>query len=173
MNTKTFRSTIFAIAVLLVPGAARAQLLFSLNPAGLAGMPGQTLTFNGTLTNAGTAPVYLNGMILIGLAPGFTFDSSLFLNNTPPSLAGGASITDDLFTIGCGPTAPGGVSVGSATIIGGVDGNAQSALATQYFLVSLPSAGGPAVPEPGPLSLLGLGLVPVFMLMVRRRRSQG
>ncbi|MBV9848564.1 MAG: PEP-CTERM sorting domain-containing protein [Armatimonadetes bacterium] len=169
MKNRSFLLTLIAV-MLLAPGAARAQLLFSLNPAALTGGPGQTLTFNGTLTNTGTSPVYLNGLFLTGLTTDFTMDPSLFLNNTPPLLASGASITDDLFTVDCGPAPPVGDWVGSATVIGGADANAQDAVATQNFLVSIPP-NVQTVPEPGTLSLLGLGLGGVVMAARRRRRA--
>lgn len=133
---------------------AHAQLLFMLNPAGLSGLPGGTLTFNGTLTNTGPSDLFLNGIQANLFAPDMIVDVSAFFINTPASLSSGESVTADLFQVLMGVNVPNGKYVGSIDIIGGTDGSSADTIASQGFQVSV----GSSAPEPSAGVLLSLAL---------------
>src|SRR4051794_21632668 len=78
---------------------AEAQLLFNFNPAGLMGQSGDTLVFNATLTNTGIVPVFLNSDSVSLASSNLQFDDTLFFNNFPLFLAGGDSVTSDIFSV--------------------------------------------------------------------------
>jgi hypothetical protein len=148
---QTIRTVLIAAVCLLWMSTAQAQLLFNLNPAGLTGAPGGSVTFNATLTNSGIDTIWLNGDTSSVGTPGLTIDDTPYLNNFPLFLIGGDAATADLFTVDIDPSVLVGNYFGSFTIVGGADAFAQDALATQNFEVSVASS---SVPEPGMLALL-------------------
>jgi hypothetical protein len=162
------RRLCLVVFVLMASQVAQAQLLFSLNPAGVTGAPGSSVTFNATLTNAGSDTIWLNGDNANVPTPGLTIDDTPYLTNFPLFLIGGDAVTADLFTVAIDPSVQPGDYFGSFTILGGADANAQAVLATQSFAVSIASA---SVPEPGACALLGsFGLTGAALL--RRRLTR-
>ena len=157
------RTKLVLSLLLLFCGVARtasAQLVFSLNPAGLDGAPGSSVTFNGTLSNVGSDIIWLNGDASGASAPGLTIDDTPYFNNFPLFLEGGDSATADLFTVDIDPGVPAGTYDGFFTIVGGADESAQDTLATQNFQVQIGST-----PEPGSIALLaGAGIAGMFAL---------
>jgi hypothetical protein len=163
---RTLRTVIAALFCIFLMQSADAQLEFSLNPADETGMPGTTVTFNGTLTNVGADIVYLNGDSFSGLGPGFTLDDSDFNNNFPFFLIGGDSATADIFTVTLDDTVLPGDYTGEFSILGGTDPNAEDVLATQNFQIQVPG-----VPEPGSIALLVGVSIAASGVLVRRRRK--
>ena len=174
-------SPAFAASALVLVGlaaapAAHAQLLFTLTPAGLAGTPGSTLQYAGTLSNTSTTDtVFLNGDSPTLNAPGLTLDAGPFEGNAPLSLGPVGSGSDiysgGFFDISIDPAAQPGTYVGTFAIQGGADGDAQDTVATHDFSVTVLPA---AVPEAssvvslGLLLMLGLGGV----VVARRKTAQ-
>ena len=154
------------IILSLAPISAHAQLNFQFTQAAQSGSSGQTLTFSGTLLNAGPSEVFLNGYSTTPIAPDLTLDDTKFFNNVPFSLMPGDSWSGELFDIHIAPTAVVADSMIGFTIIGGADGSAQDDLTTQSFSVNVPA---PAVPETNTATLLGSGLVGIALYALRRR----
>jgi hypothetical protein len=179
MNSQRIRIlvTILAVfsALLLSPSASRADVInFTLVQPNLTGSAGDTLIFQGTLTNPTASTVFLNGDNFQAGAPFLPVDDSAFFPNTPLSLAPSGSMGDsvgpvDLFSVMIGAGAIPGNYTGLFKILGGASSSAQDILATQSFLVTVvpPQM---AVPEPGTLAMLGTGIA-AAMLNFRRRRK--
>lgn len=164
------------ISLLLLLGNVRAyaQLEVDLTVNPLSGMPGDTLTFQATLVNLGTDPLYINGVNLSGVPSGLTVDESSLYINFPVSptsaLNPGTSYSGDLFTVTLDPSlAPDSYS-GIFTILGGLDATQQDNIADVSFMVEvLPLS---AVPEPGGLLwLCGVGISGVGITARHLRRK--
>ena len=142
-----------------------------LTVSNVTGTPGQEVTVFGTITNTGTALVFLNG-------EGFSLGSSSFLNgdvtnfftNAPASLAGGTnSGLIALFSFDIAPgTAPGVYDENFLQLLGGAGQFDQNDIADAEFSVTVKSN---TVPEPGSLGLIAVGLI--GLLMLRRRILNG
>jgi hypothetical protein len=164
-NLRNFLLTIAALAIL--PGAAARADSIAINfmPSTLSAMPGQTVTFSGTITNLANATVDLNSCD-VNLAGPFTTDSCVnFLFFAPLFLSPfETSAPFDMFTVTVGQPFTGSSGLqypGIFTVLGGPDGDAQNVLAQATFAVVV-------TPEPGTFVLLGLALTMTFAL---RRRS--
>jgi hypothetical protein len=158
---------VIAILILLMGCAtAQAELLFELTSPALAGVPGDTLHFQATVTNTGVEDIFLNGdtMDLIGDWSELTVDDRFF-TNVPVSLAGGVSWTDYLFDVTIGSTAQAGDYFGSFDLQGGVDESAGDTLASQNFQVTVQ-----VIPEPAGMTVLLSGLTALAGLGRRRRK---
>lgn len=158
-----------AIAVLIAMFAlgtpARAQISFSLLTPSLAGNTGDILHYSGTLTNLGTAEVFLNGDDFNLAGNGLTVNDNPFFTNFPLSLGAGQAFTAEMFTVTIGSTTPRGFYLGTFTIQGGPTDTDFNTLATQTFGVSV------GAPEPGAgfLMLVG-GAVCLGVVLHRRKR---
>jgi hypothetical protein len=158
------RNTLIAISALALAGfsqTSQADLLFTLNPAGLTGNAGGSVTFNATLTNTGTAPLFLNGDDSAIFASGLIIDDTPYFNNFPWELDPTESYTAAIFTVSIDPSVAPGKYTGSFTVVGGPDDGTFDNLASQNFQVTVA-----AVPEPFTLALCGGGL----LLAWRHRR---
>jgi uncharacterized repeat protein (TIGR01451 family) len=111
---------------------------------------GQTVTFAATLTNTGTATLFLNADS-IDIAPPLLLDDTKFFLNTPASLAAGQSITAAILDVGAPIGSTFGLHTGSMSILGGSTPNELTTQATQTFAVNV-------VPEPASAALLIVGL---------------
>jgi hypothetical protein len=95
--------------------------------------------------------VFLNGDSFNVTAP-VTLDDSDFFNKFPVSLAPGTSFTGDLFVLTMPPNPPSRTYLGTFTLLGGVDGNANDTLGTVNFSLTAP------IPEASSIVLLMIGL---------------
>jgi hypothetical protein len=153
-------SLILASLSLLPAATARAaSISIAFDEPALQGLPGQTLTFTGTITNLEAAPADLNGCD-VNLPGNFVVDCTAFFANAPLSLGGGATSTDfTMFTITVDSPFPGpfGLQSGNFTVLGGIEGaggydpSTQNVLGEAGFSVE-------SVPEPRSSSLLALSL---------------
>lgn len=141
-------AALLALVCLMSLRPAQAQLLLNFNPANQTGPPGGTVTFNATLINAGTDPLFLNGADFAGLGDGLTVDITPFFNNSPLSLAGGEQWTGDVFNIEISSSASPGVFFGTFRVLGGPNDTDQAPIASQNFLVAV------SAPEPGTMALV-------------------
>ena len=131
-------------------------------PATQSGLPGDVLSFSGTIVNNTNATVFINADSFIFAISG-AVDDSPFLLNAPLSL--GPLESSALFafldvTVPLGQTP--GTYDGVLTVLGGADGNASDNLGAAAFH----GAVNTSAPEPG-VSLLVVAAI-AAMLSVRR-----
>ena len=169
MQSSTLWKVVLAVFLLaIVPLGVRADSSQTqLTVSNVTAAAGQDVTVFGTITNAGTALVFLNG-------EGFSLGSSSFLNgdvtnffaNAPASLAGGTnSGLIALFSFDIAPgTAPGVYDENFLQLLGGAGKFDQNDIADAEFSVTVKSN---MVPEPGTIGMIALGLV--GLLLLRRR----
>jgi hypothetical protein len=155
---------LLALAALAAAGAHADGISITLDNPNQSGNPGETLSFYGVITNTDVNPedcyIYLNSD-----DPNFTLsDASVsdnFFANVPPYLAPGTSSGDvDLFdiTLADPESDPFGTYDGEYTLVGGMDGGADTAqdnLAQVGFSVDVEPASVSAIPEPSTLAQLG------------------
>lgn len=153
------------LVILLAASTARASVVtVVLDSSVLFGLPGDVLSFTGTLTNTTDAVVWLNGDSpnLPSQIPPSAFDDSPFFANTPSGflVADGTSGDIGLFNV----TIPAGLADGqyggTFEILGGADSDSQDVLEDSpvSFTVGVGQQTS-SVPEPGTLALLAAGLV--------------
>jgi hypothetical protein len=161
-STATASSTHQSGAKLVAPRLLVASGAASINldsPA-LAGLPGASLTFSGTLANSSGADQYINGAEVI--LNGFTYTSfgaTDFLVSAPPILTNGTTTSSfDFFNI----TIPGqfasGPYRGQLGVFGGSTSTAQDLLGIVNFTVQV---GGAATSAPGACDINGDGVANV------------
>jgi len=126
-----------------------------LMPALLSGSPGSTILFSGTLSNTSSSTVFLNSAG-INLSGGFTpadEHTGPFFVNAPLFLnAAGSTPAIGLFTVDIPDSFAKGPYLGTFSILGGANGNAQDIVGSVNFTVQVVSP----VPEPNSSILLGL-----------------
>lgn len=161
---------LLAAALVWLPCRAHAQFSFTFTPASVTGAPGGAdLTFFGTLTNAGTTTLVSDLKPSFNLLAGpdgvdlNTFPVFLADVFTPDTLAPGTTAVIPIFSVSIDPAAP----------IGEYNGNISFSygghVAGQDVIVNV--APTQAVPEAGSLPVLGLGLVYLAGVFLRRRLS--
>lgn len=162
------------VCCMLIPAAlGNGTTLFAeLAVSTLAGSPGDTLTFQGSLANDTGANLWINGagINLQDLDP-TDVDLTGFIRNAAGLLANGSSTSMvDLFTVAIPSTVAPGVYPGLLTIQGGPTANDETMLQTLYFQVVVSSAvPASGVPEPLPVTLTGAGLLGMFLAAGWRR----
>jgi|SRR5579871_6612031 len=160
MQKIPFTSLVCCAVLFLCAMPGRAQLQFDLTPAVLTGMPGDTVTFSGTLTNLGGAELFLNGDGIDLAGTGFTDDDTDFVLGAPLSLAPAGTPGDtwsgNLFDVAIASDVPPADYPGEYMITGGDTGTSNDVLTIRDFVVTVtpPSA----VPESGASALL-LGIL--------------
>lgn len=181
--------------------APAALLLALLSPAPCTAQPGldftlatptitvgtsptdQVFTFNGTLTNTSSTPLYLNGD-QFSVDPPLAGDDSAFVNTflfptapsgsplPQPTLGIGQSLSLALFNV----TVPTGTPLGSYgglfEIQGGATAGDFGLLGSQSFTVNTSAAPVPSVPEVPGGSALAVGLLMTAGLVVMARRKK-
>ena len=170
MNKVRRLSTLLVVIVgLLTCGiTARAgSLSFTIDVAAQQAVPGDTLTFFGTVSNSSESLIYLMGDSATADA-GLSVDDSPFYNNFPPVLNPGEVLTKEVFSLVVSPGTSAGVYAGMFEILGGSDGNAQDMLGAQGFTVNVAES---VVPEPSSLLLL-LSCLAGLAGPVRRRLTR-
>lgn len=159
MDKRLF-SRIISLAVAASLGVANAGVILTFTPSTLNTVAGGTVEFVGTLTNTGTADVYLNGDVVILPYPDLTVDDSPFFISAPLFLSGGSSYTGPFIDVMADLAAVSGSYGGSYTIQGGVDANTFGNLATQDFSVNVSSS----VPEVNSFLLAAVGLLVIVVI---------
>jgi hypothetical protein len=138
------------LALVIMVGAAQAQLSFELASADQIGTATNEMTFSGSLTNTGSTNLYLNDIQCVLFPPGLTVlnaDTNAFFANVPGILLPGETYTDVVFGMTLGAVAPPGVYDGTVTIFGGTNIFAASNLASAPFQISLPDSVGDGIPD--------------------------
>lgn len=169
MNTQRI-SIILTMAVFLAVPAHADLIITILSPSTLAGLPGATLTFQGTLSNDAGMDLHINGagLNLAGLGPN---DSDLtdFLFNAPVVLANGASTMPfAFFTVTIPKPFAAGDYLGSFVVQGGPGASDDNVLGTVTLDVRVNAAAG--TPEPGSLCLTVV-VLGVIAIKTGRKRS--
>jgi hypothetical protein len=159
------------IAFLLTLSATYAAPILNVNisPASQTGVPGQILTFSGTLENVTNNNVFINSNSLtFGLSGIGVLDDSLFLTNAPLFL-GPLETTKpfDFFTVTIPTLQTPGLFTGVFTVLGGADDLAADILGSNASIQVQVSAPSAAIPEPATFLLLPAG---VALLLWKRRR---
>jgi hypothetical protein len=157
------------LTISLSPVAAHAATItFTLtNPNQYISLLGGSLTYGATVSApaSNTGAVFLNGDSFNVTAP-VTLDDSDFFNKFPLSLAPGTSFTGDLFVLTMPPNPPPGTYLGTFTLLGGVDGNANDTLGTVNFSLTTP------IPEPSSMVLLIAGLATTLLWAAFKRNPR-
>jgi hypothetical protein len=170
MQMQRILSMLAIAASIAVPGCASIIDVNLISPA-LAGLPGDTLTFQGTLANSPGADQYINGAQLA--LNGFnssSLNSSAFLFNAPIILPNGATTTAfTFFSVAIPPTFTSGPYAGAFTVTGGATSSAQDPLGSALFTVQVGSPVVSGVPEPASCTLLVIGGA---WLIGRKRNGQ-
>ena len=163
---------------LALAASADADLIVQLQNPEQLGAPGSSVVYDGTLTNTGSSPLFLNSDTLtLNASPDFT-PTDLFFVNVPPELAatGGAgdSFTGALFSIAISASAPlDEIASGSLEILGGSDPNALGTLTPSPVAFSLTvQSQVAAVPEPSSLGLMIVVLFGAVAAARKRRHSR-
>lgn len=168
------RCLLFCLMGVLLTGAAKADLVLTLDQPQVVALPGDMLTFTGNLTNTNGFETFLNGAGFSQIDTGLTGDETPFFSNTPLSLMPGESLPSavTLFTVTLDNGLQAGQYSGTFQVLGGPDAMTFNPLTTADFQITIaPVAAPPSVPEPGSvafaLSLAGAGGV---LARHRRRR---
>jgi hypothetical protein len=162
-------SLIGTLLLCAVP-AFGASISVTFNPFTLTGIPGDELTYEGTI--AATSEVYLNGICFSFTAaacdkdnsPGldyFTIDTDPFYENQPGFYFDCDEFTTPVFGATIDPNTPAGSYSGTVTLLGGADMYAFDPQGSGTFELVV------TAPEPATVSFLLLGMG-VLALLNRR-----
>ena len=163
-----------AACLLLAPQACQAQA-FTINfsPATQSVFPNTSVTFSGTITNATSSPLFINGDSLDPLVPGLTTDdtpfSNSFLGGAPVLLGAGQTYAlTNLFTV-TDTAAAVGTYPGQFSVYGGTALDSTDQSGFQTFTVQVPQAPVPEASTSASFALLLAG--GALVIAVRRRKS--
>jgi hypothetical protein len=167
-NLRNLLMTFATLAIFLGPTSQAATVAITLETPMLVAAPGQTVIFQGVLTNTSGADVFLNSCNVNPPANSVgDCGAGLFFDNAPFTLgAGEVSGPYPLFSVTVDPnySGPFGLLSGSFDVVGGIASDSEVTLGSQVFQVDV-------VPEPGTAALFGLALPAVFVLRRRAMRS--
>jgi hypothetical protein len=139
-----------SLAAAGLPGA----IAVTLDSPVLAGLPGATLTFSGSLANSSGADQYINGaeVILNGFNSS-SFDSTNFLPNAPLILTKGTTTSSfNFLTVTIPAQFASGPYIGQLGVFGGSTATAQNLLGIVTFTVQV---GGTETGGPGACDVTG------------------
>jgi hypothetical protein len=165
-------STATATATASAPRQARAKLVaarllaasgaasVSMDSSALAGLPGATLTFSGTLANSSGSGQYINGAeVILNGFNSTNFDLTSFLINAPLFLTNGtASSSFDFLTVTIPAQFASGPYSGQLGVFGGSTSSAQNLLGIVNFTVQV---AGTVTSGSGPCDVNGDGVTTV------------
>ncbi len=178
MKTK-FKQLLIAMSVLAVlvvlPAAVKADpITFTLEDTHTVAQ-GSSVTFFGTLSNGGAPGRFINGLSFsfASGAPGtISFNDAAFFANVPAFMGPGTTTgLVAFFDAVVSSLVPPGVYLGTVSVLGGDDDQADDTLGTQEFSITVVPGGQQPVPEPATMLLLGSGLAGAAALRRRKRRQ--
>ncbi len=166
---------ILFLAALALAGSApagAALISFTVTDPNQSGSVGDSLTYEGTVTDDGlTGDLYVNGYWVDSADPALAAATSFLFPIELWPLGAGDSFTGDLFTADLSLLTPGTYS-GTFWLRGGPTNADMNDLASASFSVTVLDAGGGGnTPEPATLALLGAGLA-IAGARRRRRRAR-
>ena len=115
---------------------------------------GDQLSFEATVNNTGTSPVFLTGDSAT-LGGAFLLDDTPFLINFPLFMNSAETYTGELFTVTVLPGTLAGLYSGVFQILGGSGDSSQDIVGSAEFNINVDSQ---PVPEPSSLILLLIGM---------------
>lgn len=118
---------------------ARADLAVTLTPGAQIANGSSDTIFSGTVTNTGTADIFLNDIGVTLMPPGgpyFTVDRNFFFESVPGVLSPGETYSGPIFKISIAK-APSGSYAGTASILGGADISSQGSLPGVNFMLQI------------------------------------
>ncbi len=154
--------TLLLLTIGVMPAALADTLNFTLTQSAVDALPGDTVTFEATVSAPITnvADIFLNGDS--GNLGALSIDDSDFFANAPFFLNPGDSDTFDIFTVTIPVGTPSNTYVGFFEILGGADIDANDTLGIVNFSVAVS-------PEPSSFLLLGSGLAGLVGVVRRKR----
>jgi len=158
------RLAIMAILLMSISNADTIQI--SLDSFSIAGFPGTSVTFSGTLQNSSGSEVFLNGAGASLSYSELTLDLSSFFTLVPLSIPDGQSYSGPLFSVAISNVALSGDYSNTFTIQGGADSMTFDTVGTADFQVNIASS----VPEPGSFQLICL-IAPLLCFVSARSRK--
>lgn len=154
---KTVITGILALIIgMASAGAAHADAILTFTPSSLTIAPGGTVEFVGTLTNTGTADLYLNGDGIIFFYPDLTYDDSPFFADSPLFLSPGDSYIGPFIDVSADLATTSGIYNGTYIVQGGADSSTFDDIASEDFTVDVGSTS--TTPEPNPFLFLATGM---------------
>lgn len=158
------------LIVLLLAGATgRASVIFDLDMPIRSGLPGDVLTFTGTLFNDDVVDVFFNAASATLPYPELGVDFTAFFTLIPLSLPSGGSYSGPIFDVDLTNNVIPGDYFGSFTLQGGPDWSTVNDLASENFQVTVP--GMSSVPEPSMVPVLSF-LVLLYCATTRTRNAK-
>ncbi len=164
-------STVVMGAAVCLAAPVRAQSLDMTLTEGTVTQSGgvDTVDFFATVTNPGTAALYLNADTFMISSP-LTLDDTPFFNNAPLSLSAGAnSGSFQIFDVSWSAATPVAANSGVFSILGGIDAGTLSDLVDVGFSVTAQSVAAPEIDSSS--AAAGLTLMAGILAVLRGRRA--
>jgi len=161
--------TVIAGVLLIASTAGATPITLVFDSSLLVGLPGNTVTFVGTVTDVGNSSTFLNADNVSVSSP-LLPDDTPFFTNFPAILPPLQFVKAPILNVSIPLTATAGVYSGTLQLLGGATPVSEQVLATQPFAVQVQATTAP-VPEPT-TALLVLGGVAAALRRARRQRSR-
>ena len=153
------------VGLAFTPNVSKAQLDFVFDSATQKVYQGNSVTYTATLTNTGTAELFLNGSDFDFNAPGLTLVDQ-FLENAPLSLTTGQSWNGAIFRLDLASDAEVGLFSGSYSVLGGNNATEIRELSATNFRVNA------RVPGPASLATFLCGGTLGMVALIGRKRKK-